>query len=84
VIPSKKKKLKNKHISKTNFRACKKTVLFNEFFSGAKEPLTAYNIIYDLRDHCFRGATQVYRVLEKLLEIGIVHRIESMNAFIAC
>ena len=53
-------------------------------FSGAKEPLTAYNIIYDLRDHGFRGATQVYRVLEKLLEIGMLHRIESMNSFIAC
>jgi Fur family zinc uptake transcriptional regulator len=84
VIPSKKKKLKNKHISKTNFRACKKTVLLMNLFSGAKEPLTAYNIIYDLRDHGFRGATQVYPVLEKLLEIGMLHRIESMNAFIAC
>ena len=53
-------------------------------FSGAKEPLTPYNILYDLRDHGFRGPTQVYRVLEKLLEIGMLHRIESMNAFVAC
>ena len=52
--------------------------------SGAKGALTAYNILYDLRDHGFRGPTQVYRVLEKLLEIGMVHRIESMNAFVAC
>ena len=52
--------------------------------SKAKGPLSAYNILYDLRDHGFRGPTQVYRVLEKLLKIGMVHRIESMNAFVAC
>ena len=50
----------------------------------AKGPLSAYQILYDLNDHGFRGPTQVYRVLDKLLELGLVHRLESMNAFVAC
>ena len=52
--------------------------------SEAKGPLSAYQILYDLNDHGFRGPTQVYRVLDKLLELGLVHRLESMNAFVAC
>ena len=62
----------------------KKQSLVMNLLSNANAPLSAYNILYDLRDYGFRGPTQVYRVLEKLLEIGMVHRIESMNAFIAC
>ncbi|MEM8703868.1 MAG: transcriptional repressor, partial [Pseudomonadota bacterium] len=27
---------------------------------------------------------QVYRALEKLVEYGMVHRLESLNAFVAC
>jgi len=27
---------------------------------------------------------QVYRALEKLVEYGLVHRLESLNAFVAC
>ena len=50
----------------------------------AKGPLSAYQILYDLNDHGFRGPTQVYRVLDKLMELGLVHRLESMNAFVAC
>lgn len=27
---------------------------------------------------------QVYRALEKLLDYGLIHRLESLNAFVAC
>ena len=74
--------MKNK--SKQTSELTKKQSLVMNLLSGAKGALTAYNILYDLRDHGFRGPTQVYRVLEKLLEIGMVHRIESTNAFVAC
>tara|TARA_B110000914_G_C15373370_1_gene404226 strand:+ start:263 stop:676 length:414 start_codon:yes stop_codon:yes gene_type:complete len=74
--------LKNK--AKQTSELTKKQSLVMNLLSGTKGPLTAYNILYDLRDHGFRGPTQVYRVLEKLLEIGMVHRIESKNAFVAC
>jgi len=51
---------------------------------AAKCPLSAYSILDKLRGDGFRAPLQVYRALEKLIELGIVHRIESMNAFIAC
>lgn len=52
--------------------------------SGADGPLSAYTILDKLRDHGFRAPLQVYRALEKLLELGVVHRLESINAFVAC
>ena len=61
-----------------------KQSLVMNLLSKAKGPLSAYQILYDLNDHGFRGPTQVYRVLDKLLELGMVHRIESMNSFVAC
>jgi len=46
--------------------------------------LSAYSILDQLRDEGFRAPLQVYRALDKLLEFGLVHRLESLNAFIAC
>ncbi|HEX5933140.1 MAG TPA: Fur family transcriptional regulator [Pseudorhizobium sp.] len=47
-------------------------------------PLSAYTILDRLRDSGFRAPLQVYRALDKLLEHGMVHRLESLNAFVAC
>ncbi|MDN3718897.1 Fur family transcriptional regulator [Roseibium salinum] len=47
-------------------------------------PLTAYAILDDLRDSGFRAPLQVYRALDKLVAYGMVHRLESLNAFVAC
>ncbi len=47
-------------------------------------PLSAYSILEKLRKHGFKAPLQVYRALEKLVDTGQVHRIESKNAFIAC
>ncbi|MCV3242329.1 Fur family transcriptional regulator [Mesorhizobium sp. ZC-5] len=52
--------------------------------SRAGGPLSAYTILDQLRDEGFRAPLQVYRALEKLLERGLVHRLESLNAFVAC
>ncbi len=52
--------------------------------SCAEGPLSAYTILDQLRDRGFRAPPQVYRALEKLLELGMVHRLESLNAFVAC
>jgi len=52
--------------------------------SDAKGPLSAYTILDELRVHGFRAPLQVYRALDKLLEFGLVHRLESLNAFVAC
>ena len=74
--------MKNK--SKQTSELNNKQSLVMNLLSKAKGPLSAYQILYDLNDHGFRGPTQVYRVLDKLLELGLVHRLESMNAFVAC
>lgn len=52
--------------------------------SRAEGPLSAYTILDQLRDDGFRAPLQVYRALDKLVETGIVHRLESLNAFVAC
>nr|WP_099866780.1 Fur family transcriptional regulator [Pararhizobium haloflavum] len=52
--------------------------------SRADGPLSAYTILDQLRDDGFRAPLQVYRALDKLLAFGLVHRLESLNAFVAC
>jgi Fur family transcriptional regulator, zinc uptake regulator len=52
--------------------------------SRAEGPLSAYTILDQLRDDGFRAPLQVYRALDKLVETGMVHRLESLNAFVAC
>ena len=47
-------------------------------------PLSAYSILEKLRKHGFKAPLQVYRALEQLIGLGLVHRLESLNAFIAC
>jgi len=51
---------------------------------AAASPKSAYDILDDLRGDGFRAPLQVYRALEKLTEFGLVHRLESLNAFVAC
>ncbi len=55
-----------------------------EALSQAEAPLSAYTILDKLRGEGFRAPLQVYRALEKLQDVGLVHRLESINAFVAC
>jgi len=52
--------------------------------SKYKTPLSAYEIIDKLRRFGIKAPPTVYRALDTLLERGLVHRIESLNAFVAC
>ena len=52
--------------------------------SRAGEPLSAYAILDRLRDKGLRAPLQVYRALDKLIELGLIHRLESLNSFVAC
>jgi len=47
-------------------------------------PQSAYNLLDQLRDEGLRAPLQIYRALDKLMEMELVHRLESMNAFVAC
>ena len=61
-----------------------KQALVMNLLGKTKGPLSAYAILDQLHDSGFRGPVQVYRALEKLMELGLVHRLESLNAFVAC
>lgn len=50
----------------------------------ADAPMSAYVILDELRSEGLRAPLQVYRALDKLIGLGVVHRLESMNAFVAC
>ena len=48
-------------------------------------PLSAYDILGELREgHPKIAPPTIYRALAALTERGCAHRIESLNAFIAC
>ena len=52
--------------------------------ANAYKPLTAYEILEKLRPKGVSAPTTVYRALDKLVASAKVHRIESLNAFVAC
>lgn len=73
----------NKHAHQANDLTKNQSLVMNAL-SEASGPLSAYTILDELRDHGFKAPLQVYRALEKLVEFGLVHRLESLNAFVAC
>lgn len=48
------------------------------------QPMSAYALLDLLRDAGLRAPVQVYRALDRLVEFGMAHRLESLNAFVAC
>jgi Fur family zinc uptake transcriptional regulator len=46
--------------------------------------LGAYQILGELQEDGLSAPPQVYRALDRLCRDGLVHRIESLNAFVAC
>jgi len=59
-------------------------VLVLDVLRRARGPLSAYDIIDKLRTKGVTAPTTVYRALNRLIEDGEVHRLESMAAFVAC
>lgn len=56
-----------------------------EALLSSHRPLGAYDVIEELAKRVARPAPiTVYRALDFLIEQGLVHRIESRNAFLAC
>src|SRR5690606_23348370 len=51
---------------------------------GGERPLSAYDILGRAPVETLKAPVQVYRALKKLERLGLVHRIEALNAFVAC
>lgn len=47
-------------------------------------PHSAYDLLDKLRDEGLRNPLQIYRALDALIGHGLVHRLESLSAFVAC
>ena len=58
--------------------------LVMDALSKSPAPMSAYHLLDHLRDEGLRAPLQVYRALDKLVELGRVHRLESISAFMAC
>ena len=55
-----------------------------DLLQNSGEPLKAYFILDSLKKDGLNSPLQVYRALDKLVELGKIHKIESQNSFIAC
>ena len=62
----------------------KNQTLVLDALTRVEGPASAYLLLDRLREHGFRAPLQVYRALEKLIDYGLVHRLESLNSFVAC
>ena len=70
--------------SKRSEGISKKQTLVMDLLKNTKGPLSAYDILDKLHNFGFRAPLQVYRALDILIELGLVHRLETLNAFVAC
>lgn len=52
--------------------------------SKSDRPLTAYDLLRRLAAKGVSGPPTVYRALDRLIQRGLAHRLESLNAFVAC
>lgn len=59
-------------------------LLVLERLEATTAPLSAYTLLDQLRAEGFRAPLQVYRALDTLIRDGYAHRLESINAFVAC
>lgn len=55
-----------------------------EALTAAEAPLSAYELLDRLRTEGLRAPPQIYRALKRLSDDGLVHKLESANAYIAC
>ncbi|HUO53638.1 MAG TPA: Fur family transcriptional regulator [Rhodoblastus sp.] len=55
-----------------------------DLLAEAQKPLSAYDVIDALRDQGRVAPPTVYRALQKLIDEGLAHRLETQNAYVAC
>ena len=70
-------------MQKQNFLTKNQQIVL-DLVEKSSEPLKAYTILFNVQKKGIKAPLQVYRALDKLVEIGKIHKIESRNAFIAC
>jgi len=67
-----------------DLKLTKNQALVLDVLEQSSIPLSAYTILERLSEHGLRAPPQVYRALDKLLDLGLAHKLSSMNSFLAC
>ena len=70
-------------MQKQNFLTKNQQIVL-DLVEKSSQPLKAYSILFNVQKKGIKAPLQVYRALDRLVEIGKIHKIESRNAFIAC
>ncbi|HLM38740.1 MAG TPA: transcriptional repressor [Microvirga sp.] len=56
----------------------------HRILAAAASPLSAYEVLDRMRGKGSVTPPTVYRSLDKLIRKGLAHRLESLNAYVAC
>ena len=70
-------------ISKSDKNVSHSSLVLN-YMRKINKPLSAYEILENVSSRGISAPTQVYRILNKLVKKGLVHKIESLNAWTVC
>ena len=62
----------------------KNQALVLNVLTKASQPLGAYAILAELRSYGFKAPLTVYRALDQLTGMGLVHKLESLNSWTSC
>lgn len=71
-------------VSQQNSTLPKNAALVHAFLAKHCCPASAYEILDGLRGKGISAPPTIYRALDQLLARGLAHRVESLNAFVAC
>lgn len=79
-------RLAEDHCRRNGVRLTEQRRAVLEALAESGKPLGAYDLIEAMRQRTGRGPAPIaiYRALDFLKEQGFIHRLESLNAFIAC
>ena len=69
---------------KSSKNLSKNQLLVMDSLKQARQPLGAYSLLDKLREKGLKAPLQVYRTLDQLEKIGLIHRIETLNAWTLC
>lgn len=73
------------YLSKRGVRFTDQRRMVFDIIRKSKKPITAYEILGKLKGkHENPQPPTVYRAIDFLIEHGLVHKIESLNAFVSC
>ena len=69
---------------KQELKFTKNQALVFNALSKAGKPVGAYDLLDKLREHGIKAPLQIYRALDRLIELRVAHRLESLNAWTTC